>query len=70
MGSRYTPPKDRSQQRSPLWLVTLIISLILMGLIIIIVNQVGSLPGGTQARYLFLGFGLFVAGFFCTTQLR
>ena len=70
MGSRYTPPKDRSQRHSPLWLVAVMIALIVAGLTIVILNQTGSLPGGPQARYLFLGFGLFVAGFFCTTQLR
>jgi hypothetical protein len=53
-----------------MWLVTLMIALLVAGLGVIILNQTGNLPGGQQGRYLMLGFVLFVAGFFTTTQLR
>ncbi|MFZ4515341.1 MAG: cell division protein CrgA [Acidimicrobiia bacterium] len=70
MGSRYTPPKAKSERRSPAWLIALMISLLVAGLTVVVANQLGYLPGGNQARYLILGFALFLAGFLTTTQLR
>lgn len=70
MGSRYTPPKPKSERHSPPWLIALMVSLLVAGLAIVILNLTGNLPGGSLNRYLFLGFALFLAGFFATTQLR
>ena len=50
--------------------MTLIGALIVAGLTIVVLNQMDFLPGGAQARYLILGFVLFIAGFTLTTQLR
>mgnify|MGYP003350182198 CR=1 FL=1 len=70
MSPRYTPPKSRDAKASPLWFMTLIGALIVAGLTIVVLNQMDFLPGGPQARYLILGFVLFIAGFTLTTQLR
>jgi hypothetical protein len=45
-------------------------SLLGVGILVIIVNYLGILPGGVQNRYLLLGLVQIAAGFFVSTQYR
>ncbi len=40
------------------------------GLLVIVLNYLGLLPGEFENRYLFLGLGLVTAGFVMTTRFR
>jgi len=68
--SRYTPPPPKHKPPSPLWVPTLMFSLLGVGVLVIIVNYLGILPGGVQNRYLLLGLAQIAAGFFVSTQYR
>lgn len=67
--SRVTPKSTDARRESPMWRVALMLTLLIAGVVVIILNQTGYLPGGAQGRYLALGFTLFAAGFFTTTTL-
>ena len=67
---RYTPPIPRSKKVSPLWVPALMFTCLLVGVILIVVNYLGVLPGGTQNLYLLIGLGLITLGFLTATQYR
>jgi hypothetical protein len=68
---RYTPPTvDKSQQPSPRWVPILMFALWAVGVLVIILNYLGFLPGDTDNRYLLLGLGLITGGFLAATQYR
>jgi hypothetical protein len=46
----------------------LILTFFGLGLICILLNYLGLLPGGASNRYLFLGLALIVAGFIAATR--
>ena len=69
--SRYTAPAPKKQKRSPLWVPVAMFTLLACGVIVIVANYLGLLPGGeAQNSYLFVGLGLFVGGAILSTQLR
>ena len=68
--ARYTKPIPQSQKVSPRWMGPLILGLLLAGVLIIISNYVGLLPGDASNGYLFLGLGLITAGFLVATNWR
>jgi hypothetical protein len=68
--SRYTPPPPKKAPPSPLWWGSLMGALMVLGLIIILANYLGGLPGDTENRYLILGLGLISVGFMMATRLR
>lgn len=41
-----------------------------LGMVIVIINYIGVLPGGAKNGYLFVGLGLITAGFLLATQYR
>ncbi len=68
--SRYTPPPPKKPPPSPTWLPVTMLALLLAGMIVIIVNYFGALPGGAKNSYLFVGLGLITGGFMLATQWR
>jgi len=68
---RYTPPNPKSTKASPLWVPAAMFTCLLLGLLVIVGNYLGLLPGGTaQNSSLLIGLGLMIAGFGLSTQYR
>lgn len=55
---------------SPLWVPTLMFSLLGLGIIIIVTNYFGMLPGGANNAFLLIGISQVTAGFIVATMLR
>ncbi len=68
---RYTPPTPKTRTRSPLWVPVAMFTLLGCGLVVIITNYLGLLPGGeAQNSTLILGLALLVGGFVLSTRYR
>ena len=72
---RYQPPRPPTKKRkpSPRWFGVLVLALIFIGVLVIVLNYLGLIPGtGGQASnaYLFVGLGLIAVGFLAATQWR
>ena len=67
-GGRYTAPIPREFRSSPWWVPVLILTFFGLGLLSILLNYLGLLPGGASNGYLFLGLALIVAGFIAATR--
>ena len=65
---RYTAPIPREFRSSPWWVPALILTFFGLGLLCILLNYLGLLPGGASNGYLFLGLALIVAGFISATR--
>jgi hypothetical protein len=65
---RYTAPIPREVRSSPPWVPVLILAFFGLGLLCIVLNYLGILPGGASNVYLFVGLGLIVAGFIAATR--
>ena len=68
---RYQPPPPKKPKPSPRWYGGLILGLLFSGVILIVVNYFGLMPGtGGQATnlWLFVGLGLIAAGFLGATR--
>jgi len=69
--ARYTPPVTRKQDMpSPMWVPVLMFTMWILGMLSIILNYLGLLPGGTSNWYLLLGLGFILAGIITATQYR
>ena len=68
--SRYTPPIPRDEKVSPPWLAALMFTLLGLGVIVILTNYLGILPGGAKNAYLLLGLALITGGFIVATRYR
>jgi hypothetical protein len=66
--SRYTPPVPRSQKVSPTWVPVLMFALLILGMLIIFLNYIDVLPGGTKNTYLLVGLGSILGGIITATQ--
>lgn len=66
--SRYVPPKPPRPKPSPRWVPWLGLALIALGIALVILNYVISLPGGNFN--LVLGFGLMAVGLGVLSQWR
>ncbi|MGH2806472.1 MAG: cell division protein CrgA [Actinomycetota bacterium] len=64
---RQPPPKPKAKQ-SPMWVGALFFTLIGAGVIVIIANYLGVLPGGTNNSFLWIGLGLIAISFMVATQ--
>ena len=53
--SRYTPPPQKKAPASPLWMGVAITTLLLTGLVVVVSNYLGLLPGDAENRYLIIG---------------
>jgi uncharacterized membrane-anchored protein len=66
--SRYTPPIDRSQKVSPKWFGILIIAMFALGVLIVILNYAGLLPGGVNNAWLIAAIGSIFVGLLLATR--
>jgi hypothetical protein len=64
---RYTPPIPRQQRHSPRWFPVVLLGFLVLGLLLIVLNYVNVLPGGTNNWYLIAGIGAIVTGLFMAT---
>jgi hypothetical protein len=55
---------------SPQWYVALMFALMAGGVLVIISNYIGILPGGQQSLYLYGGLGAIGVGFMMTLNLH
>jgi LPXTG-motif cell wall-anchored protein len=70
---RYQPPPRPKPKPSPSWLGPAILLVLFAGVIIIVLNYLGLIPGtGGNASnlYLWVGLGLIALGFGTATQWR
>jgi hypothetical protein len=64
---RYTPPIPRQVRHSPQWFPFVLLGFLILGLLLIVLNYVNVLPGGTSNWYLIGGIGAIVVGLFMAT---
>jgi hypothetical protein len=67
---RYTPPTPKAYKESPWWIPVLLLAFLVLGMLTIVANYLGLLPGGAKNGYLFLGLGLITCGFITATRYR
>lgn len=67
---RYTPPVPREVKVSPMWVPILMFAFLGLGMIVIVINYLGVLPGGADNKYLLVGLVLITAGFITATRYR
>ena len=68
---RYTPPTPKSKKVSPVWVPIVMFGCLGLGVLTILANYVGLMPGGEASNwYLLIGLGLITAGFLTATQYR
>jgi hypothetical protein len=65
---RYTPPIPREDKVSPWWVPALMFAFLGLGVLVIVLNYVGLLPGDTSNGYLLLGLGFITVGFVVATN--
>jgi hypothetical protein len=65
---RYTPPIPKNVKSSPRWMGILIIVLFLAGVLLVIVNYAGLLPGGVNNLWLVAAIGAIFAGLLLATR--
>jgi hypothetical protein len=68
--SRYTPPVPLSDKITAPWVVPVMFALLGIGVLVIVLNYMGLLPGGTDNWYLIGGLGLILGGIVTATQLH
>jgi predicted membrane channel-forming protein YqfA (hemolysin III family) len=64
------PPPKAKPKKSPAWVGIMFFILLGLGVLLIIVNYLGILPGGTRPIWLFGGLGAMAAAFVLATQWR
>ncbi len=68
---RYTAPTAAEfRESSPWWVPTIMFAFFGVGVLGIVLNYLGLLPGGASNLYLVIGLGLIVCGFITATQYR
>lgn len=67
---RYTPPIPREFKVSPRWVPIVMFTCLGLGMVMIITNYLGVLPGGADNLYLLVGLGLITVGFLAATQFH
>jgi Cell division protein CrgA len=68
--TRYTPPVPRAVKVSPTWVPVLMFSLLALGVLLIFLNYLNVLPGGTNNAYLGGGLAAICGGIIVATQYR
>ena len=68
VNKRYTAPIPKSVRQSPRWFGPVLLILLVVGLLLIVGNYVGILPGGTSNWYLIGGLVGIVVGAMMATQ--
>jgi hypothetical protein len=70
---RYQPPPRKKPKPSPKWFGATILVLMFAGVIVIVLNYFGLIPGTHKTAtnlYLFVGLGLIALGFLAATRWR
>ena len=73
---RPTPPKNpvasqvEDKGASPTWYVATMFGLMAIGIVVILINYMGVLPGGTSNLYLLGGLAMIGVGFAMTLNYR
>ena len=73
---RPTPPKNPAVSEveekgpSPTWYVATMFGLMAVGIVVILINYMGVLPGGTSNAYLLGGLAMIGVGFAMTLNYR
>ncbi|MGH2676037.1 MAG: cell division protein CrgA [Actinomycetota bacterium] len=70
---RYQPPPKKKPKPSPTWLGATILTILLLGVAVIVLNYLGIdqlLPGAPRNLYLWSGLGAIAVGFGLATQWR
>jgi hypothetical protein len=65
---RYTPPVPKNVRTSPRWLGILILALFALGVLVVILNYAGLLPGGVNNLWLIAAIGAIFAGLILATR--
>ena len=71
---RYTPPIPREVKVSPRWVPVLMFTFLAIGMLVIVLNYVGIVPGfgplpdDTSNTYLLIGLGFILFGIITATQ--
>ena len=65
---RYTPPIPASRRKSPTWMLVLIFGTLGLGVLSILLDYLGVLPGGASNWYLLGGLALLAVGFASATK--
>ena len=60
------PPVAKVEKVSPTWYLALMFSLMGIGVLVIMINYLGLLPGGQQSLFLYSGLGAIAVGFMMT----
>jgi cobalamin biosynthesis Mg chelatase CobN len=68
VSNRYTPPIPKNAKSSPKWMGILIIALFLLGVLIVILNYAGVLPGGVNNLWLIAAIASIFAGLITATR--
>ena len=68
VNKRYTAPIPKSVRHSPRWFGPVLLALLVLGLLLIVGNYVGIMPGGTSNWYLIGGLVGIVVGAMMATQ--
>ena len=66
--NRYTPPIDRSTKVSPQWLGVLIVGMFALGVVVVILNYAGLLPGGVNNLWLVAAIAFIFVGLLLATR--
>jgi hypothetical protein len=69
-GVRYTPPVAKNVKTSPRWMGPLILAFFLIGVIVVIINYAGLLPGGVNNLWLVAAIGSIFVGLLLATRYR
>ena len=67
---RYTAPVPVDLRESPRWVPIMMLAFFGIGVVGIVLNYLGLLPGGAHNYYLLGGLGFIVLGFITATQYR
>ncbi len=67
---RVTKARPRGKDHSPRWYGALILALLVFGVLVIVLNYLGVLPGSTSAWWLVGGLAVMFTGFFLATQYK
>jgi hypothetical protein len=65
---RYTPPVAKSVKESPRWMGILIIAMFAVGVLVVILNYAGALPGGVNNLWLIAAIGAIFVGLILATR--
>ena len=65
---RYTPPIPKNAKTSPKWMGISIIALFLVGVLVVILNYAGLLPGGVNNLWLVAAIAAIFAGLLMATR--